>query len=146
MYIERPQIGLRLLLLPQSKGPLAVWLPKHLRRFAHPPIPPLNVTTPDTPPLALSSATFHSRPKTVSSSSYNMYLSWRVSGLLHNITHVHHHHPLQQWCTTSGPRATSGPRRVLVWPAVSNKKSDYFKPRHSFGLQWRNLNFTKTST
>jgi len=25
---------------------------------------------------------------------------------------------------------TTGPRRVFVWPAVSNKKSDYFKPRH----------------
>src|SRR6218665_3549538 len=37
---------------------------------------------------------------------------------------------LEQWCTTSGPRATSGPRRVLVWPAVSNKKSEYFKSRH----------------
>src|SRR6218665_874785 len=31
-----------------------------------------------------------------------------------------------QWCTTPGPRATSGPRRVLVWPAVSNKESAYF--------------------
>src|SRR6218665_3960156 len=39
-------------------------------------------------------------------------------------------HCLEQWCTTSGPRATSGPRRVLVWPAVSNKKSEYFKSRH----------------
>ena len=38
--------------------------------------------------------------------------------------------PLCQWCTTSGPRATSGLRRVLMWPTVSNKKSDYFKPRH----------------
>src|SRR6218665_1787869 len=37
--------------------------------------------------------------------------------------------PLNQWCTTSGPRATSGPRRVLVWPAVSNKKNEYFKSR-----------------
>jgi|SRR6218665_950296 len=38
--------------------------------------------------------------------------------------------PLDQWCTTSGPRATSGPRQVLMWPAVSNRKSDYFKPRY----------------
>src|SRR6218665_345689 len=82
MYIERPQIGLRLLLLPKSKGPLAVWLPKHLRRFAHPPIPPLNVTTPDTPPLALSSATFHSRPKTVSS-HVSILASIRTPAQLH---------------------------------------------------------------
>src|SRR6218665_369473 len=41
---------------------------------------------------------------------------------------------IRQWCTTSGPRATSGPRRVVMWPAVSNKKRDYFyvKPRHLF--------------
>src|SRR6218665_1989752 len=32
---------------------------------------------------------------------------------------------LDQWCTTSGPRATSGPRRVLMWPAASIKKWDY---------------------
>src|SRR6218665_2618215 len=25
---------------------------------------------------------------------------------------------LFQWCTTSGPRATSGPRRVVMWPAT----------------------------
>src|SRR6218665_2668071 len=30
---------------------------------------------------------------------------------------------LPQWCTTSGPRATSGPRRVVVWPAISNRKT-----------------------
>src|SRR6218665_3418998 len=36
-------------------------LPKYLRQFAHPPNPPLNFTY---PPLALSSATFHSRLKT----------------------------------------------------------------------------------
>src|SRR6218665_2527932 len=36
-------------------------------------------------------------------------------------------YPLGQWCTTSGPRATSGPRRVLMWPAKPNKKSDYFR-------------------
>src|SRR6218665_4127977 len=35
-------------------------LPKHLRQFAHPNNPPLNFTY---PPLALSSATFHSRLK-----------------------------------------------------------------------------------
>ena len=37
---------------------------------------------------------------------------------------------LDQWRKTSGPRVTSGPRRVLMWPAVSNKNNDYFKPRH----------------
>src|SRR6218665_2839298 len=31
--------------------------------------------------------------------------------------------PLQQWCTTSGPRATSGPRQVVKWPARPNRKS-----------------------
>src|SRR6218665_1726045 len=30
---------------------------------------------------------------------------------------------LTQWCTTSGPRATSGPRRVVKWPARPNRKS-----------------------
>src|SRR6218665_2689662 len=34
---------------------------------------------------------------------------------------------VSQWCTTSGPRATSGPRRVLMWPATPNKESDYFR-------------------
>src|SRR6218665_2767 len=37
---------------------------------------------------------------------------------------------INQWCTTCGPRVTSGPRRVFMWPAVSNRKSDYFKPIH----------------
>src|SRR6218665_1657149 len=32
----------------------------------------------------------------------------------------------EQGCTTPGRRATSGPRRVLMWPATSSKKSDYF--------------------
>ena len=36
-------------------------LPKDLRQFAHPPISPLNSTS---PPLALSSSAFHSRLKT----------------------------------------------------------------------------------
>src|SRR6218665_1104817 len=41
----------------------ALWngFPKDLRQFAHPPIPPPNLTY---PPLALSSATFHTRLKT----------------------------------------------------------------------------------
>src|SRR6218665_4210611 len=30
---------------------------------------------------------------------------------------------LHQWCTTSGPRATSGPRRVVKWPAMSTRKA-----------------------
>src|SRR6218665_2336099 len=34
---------------------------------------------------------------------------------------------LGQRCTTSGPRATSGPRRVLMWPATSSRKIDYFR-------------------
>src|SRR6218665_1780533 len=34
---------------------------------------------------------------------------------------------LGQWCTTSGPRARSGPRRVLMWPATSNMKSDFLR-------------------
>src|SRR6218665_1914816 len=38
---------------------------------------------------------------------------------------------LVQWCTTSGPRATSGPRQVLMWPATSSKKSDYFRAVYS---------------
>src|SRR6218665_4184201 len=39
----------------------------------------------------------------------------------------HHLVVVGQWCTTSGPRATSGPRRVLMWPATSGKKIDYFR-------------------
>jgi len=34
---------------------------------------------------------------------------------------------LEQWCTTSGPWATSGLRRVLMWLATSSKKNDYFR-------------------
>src|SRR6218665_3939484 len=34
---------------------------------------------------------------------------------------------VMQWCTTSGPRATSGPRRVVMWPAMSNRKRRLFK-------------------
>src|SRR6218665_3303893 len=30
---------------------------------------------------------------------------------------------VRQWCTTSGPRATSGPRRDVNWPARPNRKS-----------------------
>src|SRR6218665_2500334 len=41
------------------------------------------------------------------------------------------HHPntqsLEQWCTTSGPQATSGPRRVLMWPATPSNKINYFR-------------------
>src|SRR6218665_1029327 len=35
---------------------------------------------------------------------------------------------LGQWCTTCGPRATSGPRLVLMWPATSSKKIDISEP------------------
>jgi hypothetical protein len=34
-------------------------------------------------------------------------------------------HLLGQWCTTSGPRATSGPRRVVKWPAMTYRKGTY---------------------
>jgi len=40
-----------------------------------------------------------------------------------------HNHGLLQWCTTSSPQATSGPRRVVKWPAVSSRKCDYFRIR-----------------
>src|SRR6218665_153803 len=32
-----------------------------------------------------------------------------------------------QWCTTPGPGATPGPRRVVKWPAMSNRKRRLFK-------------------
>src|SRR6218665_4059463 len=52
---------------------------------------------------------------------------------------------LTQWCTTSGPRATSGPRRVVKWPARPNRKSTIsdtaltLKPTH-LGLISQHLN------
>jgi len=45
--------------------------------------------------------------------------------------------PLTQWCTTSGPRATSGPRQVLMRPATSIKKSDYFIAVYSESYNWQ---------
>src|SRR6218665_28695 len=30
-------------------------------------------------------------------------------------------YPIGQWCTTSSPRATSGPRRVVKWPCPAGK-------------------------
>ena len=30
-------------------------------------------------------------------------------------------------CTTSGPRVTSGPQRVVIWPAMCNMNSNYFR-------------------
>src|SRR6218665_3168104 len=45
---------------------------------------------------------------------------------LRKFCHLISSNGVRQWCTTSCPRATSGPRRVLVWPAVSNKKKNYF--------------------
>src|SRR6218665_1570041 len=52
---------------------------------------------------------------------------------------------LHQWCTTSGPRATSGPRRVVKWPARPNRKSTIsdtaltLRPTH-LGLISQHLN------
>src|SRR6218665_1859917 len=52
---------------------------------------------------------------------------------------------IRQWCTTSGPRATSGPRRVVKWPARPNRKSTIsdtaltLKPTH-LGLISQHLN------
>src|SRR6218665_3777980 len=60
-------------------------LPKHLRQFAHPPNPPLNFTY---PPLALSSATFHSRLKTE-------LVKISYPGSTPAPLHVRHHHRLQ---------------------------------------------------
>src|SRR6218665_1292690 len=65
----------------------ALWngLSKDLRQFAHPPNPPLNFTY---PPLALSSATIHSRLKTE---------LFKISypGSTPSPSHVRHHHRLQ---------------------------------------------------
>src|SRR6218665_1199824 len=65
----------------------AFWngLPKDLRQFANPPNPPLNFTY---PPLALSSATFHSRLKTE---------LFKISypGSTPAPRHICHHHLLQ---------------------------------------------------
>src|SRR6218665_2948770 len=60
-------------------------LPKDLRQFEHPPNPPLNFTY---PPLALSSARFHSRLKTE---------LFKISypGSTPSPSHVRHHHRLQ---------------------------------------------------
>ncbi|PGH37857.1 MAG: hypothetical protein CRN43_18665, partial [Candidatus Nephrothrix sp. EaCA] len=60
-------------------------LPKDLRQFANPPNPPLNFIY---PPLALSSATFHSRLKTE---------LFKISypGSTPSPSHVRHHHRLQ---------------------------------------------------
>src|SRR6218665_3612998 len=33
-------------------------------------------------------------------------------------------HGLDKWFTTSGPRATSGLRRVVKWPAMSTRKAN----------------------
>src|SRR6218665_2536236 len=65
----------------------ALWngLPKDIRQFAHPPSPPLNFNY---PPLALSSATFHSRLKTE---------LFKISypGSTPSPSHVRHHHRLE---------------------------------------------------
>src|SRR6218665_1238114 len=39
-----------------------------------------------------------------------------------------HSYSLNQWCTTSGPRATSGPRRVLMWPRRPTRKTTISEP------------------
>ena len=61
-------------------------LPKDLRQFAHPPISPLNSTS---PPLALSSSAFHSRLKT---ELFEIGLSYSDSTPAP--PHDHHHHRL----------------------------------------------------
>ena len=38
--------------------------------------------------------------------------------------------------TTSGPRATSGPRRVAKWPAMSNRKKLLLELSQTLRLQW----------
>src|SRR6218665_3129062 len=59
--------------------------PKNRRQFVHPPNPPLNFTY---PPLALSSATYHSRLKTE-------LFKISYSGSTPAPPHVRYHHRLQ---------------------------------------------------
>ena len=71
------------------------------------------------------------------------------AGQINSLTLKHwtdkHTDIISQWCTTSGPRATSGPRRVVKWPARPNRKSTIsdtalaLKPTH-LGLISQHLN------
>src|SRR6218665_223966 len=57
----------------------------------------------------------------------------------HTHTHTHLHRcglalvysgeveGISQWCKTASPRTISGPRRVVMWLAMSNRESDYFR-------------------
>src|SRR6218665_2424829 len=74
----------------------------------------------------------------------------RQKSYVHRTVHIENEYPepensLGQWCTTSGPRATSGPRRVVKWPARPNRKSTIsdtaltLKPTH-LGLISQHLN------
>jgi len=42
--------------------------------------------------------------------------------IYHSLYHISKNISRAFWCATSGPRATSGPWRVVMWPAVSSRK------------------------
>src|SRR6218665_2732084 len=91
----------------------ALWngLPKDLHQFAHPPTPPLNFIY---PPLALCSATFHSRLKT---ELFKLF----YPGFTPAPPRVHHHHQLQPYVA---PRCLLG----LTFPNfdLTPKRNDKF--------------------
>src|SRR6218665_542210 len=88
-FLYRPSVSSSLKFCNRSFAYAAptLWngLPKDLRQFANPPNPSLNFIY---PPLALSSATFHSRLKTE-------LFTISYPGSTPSPSHVRHHHRLQ---------------------------------------------------